>query len=66
MAFTTVWAPFYSADGSALLILPLVDGFHNGLRAVILSGWPRIARSSSRQHLSLFARRFAHWMAVHC
>jgi len=30
----TVWVPFYSADGSGLLILPLVNGFHNGLRTV--------------------------------
>ena len=37
-AFTTVCAPYCSADGSALLILPLVNGFHNGLRAVLLSG----------------------------
>jgi hypothetical protein len=54
--FTTVCAPFCSADGTGLLILALVNGFHDGLRAVLLSGWQRIAHSSARQRLS---RRFA-------
>jgi len=66
MTFTTVWAPFYSADGSALLILPLVNGFYDRLRAVLLSRWQRIARSSARKRLSWFARRFAQRMAAHC
>jgi len=35
----TVCALFCSADGSRFLILPLVNGFHNGLRAVLPSGW---------------------------
>jgi len=38
-AFTTVFARYCSADGSALLILPLVNGFHNGLRTLLHSGW---------------------------
>jgi len=38
-AFTTVYAPYCSADGSALLILPLVNGFSDSSRAVLLSGW---------------------------
>jgi len=37
-AFTTVCAPYCSADGSGLLILPLVNGFHNSSRTVLLSG----------------------------
>jgi len=66
-AFTTVFAPYCSADGSGLLILPLVNGFHNGSRAVLLSGWQRIAHSSARQRLSpRFARYFAERMVAHC
>jgi hypothetical protein len=66
-AFTTVYAPYCSADGSGLLILPLVNGFHNGSRAVLRSGWQRIAHSSARQRLSQrFARRFAQRMAADC
>jgi len=38
-AFTTVFAPYCLADGSRLLILPLANGFHNGLCAVLHSGW---------------------------
>ena len=63
-AFLTVRAPYCSADGSGLLILPLANSFHDGLRAVLLSGWYRIAQSSARQRLSRrFARRIAHRMA---
>jgi len=51
MAFTTDWAPYYSADGSSLLILPLVNGVHNGLPTVLLCGWQRIAHSSARQQV---------------
>jgi len=40
-----VCALYCSADGSALLILPLLNGFPDGLRAVLLSGWQRIAHS---------------------
>jgi len=54
-AFATVCMLISSADGSALLVLPLVNGFH-GLRAVLLNGWQRIARTCARQWLSLFAR----------
>jgi len=59
-AFTTGFAPYFSADGSGLLILSLVNGFHDGLRAVLLSGLQRIAPTSARQRLSQrFARRIA-------
>jgi len=49
----TVCVPFCSADDCALLILPLVKGFHHGLRAVLLCGWQWIAHSSACQRLSL-------------
>ena len=66
-AFTTVYVPYCSADGSGLLILPLVNGFHNGSRAVLLSGWQRIAHSSARQRPSQrFSRRIAQRMAADC
>jgi len=65
-AFTTVRAPC-SADGSGLLILPLVNGFHHGSRAILLSGWQWIAHSSTRQRLSpRFARYFAQRMTTRC
>jgi len=32
-------ALFYAADGSAFLIPPLVEGFHDGLGTDLLSGW---------------------------
>jgi len=32
--FTMVLVPYFSADGGGLVILPLVNGFHDGLRAV--------------------------------
>ena len=67
MAFTTVCALYCSADGSALLILPLVNGFQDGVRAVLLSGWRPIAHSFSRQQLSRrFACCIAPQMAAHC
>jgi len=53
--FTMFRVLYHSAHGSALLVLPLADGFH-GLRVVLLSGWRRIADPSIRQRLS---RRFA-------
>ena len=66
MAFT-VCAPFYSEDGSGLLILPLVNGFHDGLRTILLCGWQRIPYSSARQRLSRwFARRTAQRRASDC
>ena len=50
-----------------MLILSLVNGFHDGLRAIFLSGWRRIAHSFSRQRLSRrFARRIAQRMAADC
>ena len=65
--FMTDCAPFCSAGGSALLILQFVKGFHDGLRAVLLSGLQRIAHTSARQRLSQrFARRIAQRMAADC
>jgi len=59
-----VCAPFRSAYGSTLLILPLVNGIPVGLRAVLLSGWQWIAHSSARQRLlRRFVRRIAHSFA---
>jgi len=54
-----------SANDNILLVLPLVNGFH-GLHSVLFNGWQRIARSSARQWLSRFARRFAPRMSAHC
>jgi len=66
-AFPTVRAPYCSADGSGLLTLTLVNGFHDGLRAVLFPGWQRIAHTSARQWLSRrFAHRMAQRMAAHC
>jgi len=61
----TVDAPFSSADDSALLALPLVNGFHS-LLTVLLNGWQWIARSSAHQRLSRFAHRIAQRMAADC
>jgi len=60
MAFTTVFAPYFSADGAGLLILSLVNGFQEGLRTVLLSGLQCVAHTSARQWLS---QRFAHCIA---
>jgi len=57
MAFTTVCAPYCSADGSGLLIPPLINGFHNSLRAVLICRWQRIAQSSTCQQLSRWFAR---------
>jgi len=66
MAFTTVCAPYCAADESGLLILPLVKAFHDGLRAVFLSGRPRIAHTSIRQRLlRRIAQRIAQRIAAH-
>jgi len=66
-ALTMDCAPDCSADGSALLIFPLVNGLSSGLRAVLLSGWQHIAHTSVRQRLSQpIARRIAQRMATHC
>jgi len=62
-----VCAPYCSADGSALLILPLVNGFPNGSRAVLLRGRQHIAHSSARRWLSRwFARCIVQRMAAYC
>jgi len=67
MAFTTVCAPLFSVDGGALLMLSLVNGFHDGLPAVLLCGLQRIAHTSARQWLSQrFARRIAQRMTAGC
>jgi len=59
--------PYCSADGSALLLLPLVNGFSDGLHAVVLSGLQRIAHTSVGQRLSRrIARRIALPIAAHC
>ena len=63
---TTVCAPYCLADGNGLLILPIVNVFHASLRAVLLSGWQRIARSYTRQWLSRVAPHFSQRMAAHC
>ena len=66
-AFTTVCALYCFADGSALLILPLINGFSYGSHAVLLSGWQRIAHSSARERLfRRFARRIAQRLVAHC
>jgi len=66
-AFPMVCAPFRSADGSTLLILPLVNGIPDGLRAVLLSEWQWIAHCSARQWLlQRFAHHIALWMALDC
>jgi len=65
--FPTICAMYGSADGSGFLILPLVNSFHDGLRAVLLSGWQRIAYSCTSQRLSRrIARRIAQRMAADC
>jgi len=48
-AFTKVCVLYCSADGSGLLIPPLVHGFPNGSHVVLLSGWLQIVHSFSRQ-----------------
>jgi len=64
--FPTFRVCYYSTHGSALLVLPLADGFH-GLRTVLLSGWWRLAHSSIRQRLSSrFARSIAPQLAADC
>jgi len=64
MAFM-VCAPFCSADGCRLLILPLINGFQNGLCAMLPSRWRQLACSLSCQRLSPFARYFAPWIKAH-
>jgi len=60
-----VSVPFCSADGCRLLILPLVNGFQNGLCAVLSSRWRQLACSLSCQRLSWFARCFALRIKAH-
>ena len=65
-AFTMVCAPYCSLDGIGLLTPLLVNGFPDGLRAVLLSGYPSISHSSTGHRLSQFACRFPQWMAAYC
>jgi len=51
-AFQKVCALYLSADGGGLLILTLVNGFHDGLHTVLRSGWQRIAPTCTHQRLS--------------
>jgi len=44
----TVCAQYCSADGSEVLTPPLVHGWPDGSRAVLLSGWQRIAYFCTR------------------
>ena len=65
--FTTVCVPHFSADGGGLLILSLVNCFHDGFRAVLLRKWQRIAHSSAHRWLSRrlachIAHRIARWI----
>jgi len=62
----TVCLPFCTANGSIFLLLAVVNSFHHGLHAVLLSGWQRITHSSARERLSRFARRVAQRMAADC
>ena len=50
--FPTVCAPYCTANGSGFLLLPVVNRFHDGSHAVLLSGWQQIADTSARQRLS--------------
>jgi len=59
MAFKMVRAPYGSVDGIGLLKPALVNGFHDGLHPILLSGWQRIAHSSARQCHSRLSRHFA-------
>jgi len=62
----SVCAPYCLQDGSPLLILPLVKGFSDNSRPLLL-GWYRIPRSSARQWLSQrFVRLIEQQMAAHC
>jgi len=66
-AFTTVRTPYCSADVSALLIPPLVNGISNGSRAILLREWQRVAHTYTRQPLSRqIVRRIVPRMAVDC
>jgi len=65
MAFPTFRKLYFSADGSILLILPLVDGFH-GLVTVLLIRGQWITHSSLRTRLSRrFTCRIAHSFVVY-
>jgi len=65
-AFTMVHAPCRPLDISRFLLLLVVNGFHHGLRTVLLSGCLRIAHSFARQWLLRFARCISQRMAADC
>jgi len=65
MAFMPVCVLYCTADSIALRTHLLINGFH-GLRAIFVSGWQSIARSSCHQCLTWFACRFVQRMATHC
>jgi len=54
---------YCSANGSALLILSLLDGFPDNLRAILLSGWQHIVLCSGLQQRSRFRDHFAQQIA---
>ena len=63
---TSVCIPHCSQDGSPLLILPLIKGFSDNSRPLLLV-WQRIPHSSARQWLSLrFVRLIEQRMAAYC
>ena len=53
---------YCSANGSALLILSLIDGFHDNSHTILLRGWQRIALFSTCQWRSRFRYHFAQRM----
>jgi len=59
---------YCSVDGGGLLILPFVNGFHEGLHAAFLSGWQQISHTSAHQWLSrrLRAILLHGWHRVAC
>jgi len=62
-----VCMPYFLADGGGLLSLPLVNGFYEGLRAVLPRGYKLIPLTSGCQWLSPWnACRIAQWMAADC
>jgi len=63
MAFLTISVPYCRADGCTLLVVPLVNGFHDGLRAVLLCGWQCIALSSLQSSTVFTAVCAPYWSA---
>jgi len=63
MAFLTIRVTYSQADGSTLLVVPLVNGFDNGLHAVLLRGWQRIALPSLQSSTAFTAVYTLYWSA---